>query len=584
MTDLLIVGGTVVDGTGAAPRRADVAVAGGRVEAIGDLAGRPAARTVDASGHVVSPGFVDVHTHSDLTLLSSPEARSAVRQGITTVVVGNCGLGVTPVADASRDHLEALRAAAGYLDLDPAVRWDWTDLPGYLDALGAARPAVNVAALVAHTPLRAAAAGFGDRPADAAALDRMRGLLGDALAGGAAGVSTGLVYAPVCYAREDELEALGRTAAAHGRLFAWHVRDYADGLLDSVRQVLRVAAATGCRTQISHLVAVGRRNHGSVARALELIDAARDEGLDVAFDIYPYLAGNAPLSQLLPAWAQDGGEGAMRARLTDRTVRARIADEWRDMPNTWDQIAVGGRALTDLAADAGHRTAAGGARLRRRARQRRADGGGRARRARPARRAHPPGRGDRLGRPGPRPGRAHRERHPAPALVRLLPAAVRRVRPGRGRPSRGGPARARRGRPQVHVGARRAGRARRARRAPRGGGGGHRRFRPRRDRRPGYVRSTPAVSGRDPRGRRQRPRRGRGRRAPRRAARRDPAHPLIGDEAPTHGENHRGTEPAGTEQAGTEQAGTEQAGTEQAGTAARRHRGRRPPGRGQLPR
>ncbi|SFP18566.1 N-acyl-D-amino-acid deacylase [Actinomadura madurae] len=353
MTDLLIAGGKVVDGTGAAPRRADVAVAGGRVEAIGDLAERPAARTVDASGHVVSPGFVDVHTHSDLTLLSSPEARSAVRQGITTVVVGNCGLGVTPVADASRDHLEALRAAAGYLDLDPAVRWDWTDLPGYLDALGAARPAVNVAALVAHTPLRAAAAGFGDRPADAAALDRMRGLLGDALAAGAAGVSTGLVYAPVCYARDDELEALGRTAAAHGRLFAWHVRDYADGLLDSVRQALRVAAATGCRTQISHLVAVGRRNHGSVARALELIDAARDEGLDVAFDIYPYLAGNAPLSQLLPAWAQDGGEGAMRARLTDRTVRARIADEWRDMPNTWDQIAVGGRALTDLAADAG---------------------------------------------------------------------------------------------------------------------------------------------------------------------------------------------------------------------------------------
>ncbi|MGW2315078.1 N-acyl-D-amino-acid deacylase family protein, partial [Actinomadura luteofluorescens] len=182
---------------------------------------------------------------------------------------------------------------------------------------------------------------------------RMRGLLGDALAAGAAGVSTGLVYAPACYAREDELEALGRTAAAYGRLFAWHVRDYADGLLDSVRQALRVAAATGCRTQISHLVAVGRRNHGSVARALELIDAARAAGLDVGFDIYPYLAGNAPLSQLLPAWAQEGGERAMRARLTDRAVRARVRDGWRDMPNSWDDIAVGGRAVTALAADAG---------------------------------------------------------------------------------------------------------------------------------------------------------------------------------------------------------------------------------------
>ncbi|TDD81321.1 D-aminoacylase [Actinomadura darangshiensis] len=347
MIDLLISGGTLVDGTGAEPRRADVAVEGGQVVEVGGLAGLSAVRTMDASGHVVAPGFVDVHTHSDLTLLSGPEAQSAVRQGVTTVVVGNCGLGVTPVAADPG----ALRAAAGYLDLDPSVRWEWNDLPGYLSALDAARPSVNVAALVAHTPLRAAAVGFGDRPADAVALDRMRGLLGDALGAGAAGVSTGLVYAPVCYAREDELEALGRTAAAHGKLFAWHVRDYADGLLDSVRQALRVAAATGCRTQISHLVAVGRRNHGSVARALELIDAARDAGLDVALDVYPYLAGNAPLSQLLPAWAQEGGEGPMRARLTEPDVRARIRDEWRDMPNSWDDIAVGGRALTELAAD-----------------------------------------------------------------------------------------------------------------------------------------------------------------------------------------------------------------------------------------
>jgi N-acyl-D-amino-acid deacylase len=170
MTELLITGGTVVDGTGAAPRRVNVAVEGGRVEAIGDLAGRTAARTIDASGQVVAPGFVDVHTHSDLTLLSNPEAHSAVRQGITSVVVRNCGLGVTPVvADP-----DALRAAAAYLDLDPSVRWDWSDLPGYLAALDTARPSVNVAALVAHTPLRAAADGFGDQAADAAALDRMR--------------------------------------------------------------------------------------------------------------------------------------------------------------------------------------------------------------------------------------------------------------------------------------------------------------------------------------------------------------------------------------------------------------------------
>ena len=354
MADLLITGGVVADGTGAPEYAADVAISGGLVEAVGDLAGRSAARVLSADGCVVCPGFVDVHTHSDLTLLSSPSAHSKVRQGVTTEVVGNCGLGVTPVmGDAA-----ALRGAAGYLDLDPAVRWDWTDLPGYLDALAAARPSVNVVALVAHIPLRAGVVGFADRPASAPELDRMRGLLDDALAAGAAGASTGLVYAPLTFAREEELTALARTVAARDRLFSWHARDYGDDLLDSVRQVLRVAEATGCRTQISHLAAVGRRNWGKAARALELVDAARERGADVGVDVYPYLAGNAPLSQLLPAWAQAGGEAAMGGRLTDPAVRARVRAEWRDLPNGWPDLTVSripverpgltGRTLADL--------------------------------------------------------------------------------------------------------------------------------------------------------------------------------------------------------------------------------------------
>lgn len=354
MTELLIRGGLVADGTGAPERTADVAIAGGRIEAVGDLAGRAAARVIDATGAVVCPGFVDVHTHSDLTLLSSPAAHSKVRQGVTTELIGNCGLGVAPVLGDTA----ALRGAAGYLDLDPAVAWDWTDLPGYLDVLAAARPAVNVASLVAHIPLRAGVVGFGDRAAGPAELDRMCGLLGDALDAGAAGLSTGLMYAPLTFAREEELTALGRTAASHGRLFAWHIRDYGDHLLDSVREVLRVAETTGCRTQISHLIAVGRRNWGKVARALELIDAARERGADVAADVYPYLAGNAPLSQLLPAWAQAGGEETMRRRLAGAGVRDRIREEWRDLPNAWTDITVSripaerpgveGRTVADL--------------------------------------------------------------------------------------------------------------------------------------------------------------------------------------------------------------------------------------------
>lgn len=355
MTDLLITGGLVADGTGAPEYAADVAISDGLVEAVGDLAGRPAGRVFDASGCVVCPGFVDVHTHSDLTLLSSPEAHSKVRQGVTTEVIGNCGLGVTPVLGDPAP----LRGAAGYLDLDPEIAWDWTDLPGYLDVLAGRRPSVNVAALVAHIPLRAGVVGFADRAADAGELDRMCGVLRDALDAGAVGASTGLVYAPLTYAREEELVALARTVAARDRVFAWHIRDYGDALLDSVRQVLRVAEATGCRTQISHLLAVGRRNWGKVARALELIDASRERGVDVAADMYPYLAGNAPLSQLLPAWAQVGGEAAMRERLREPAVRDRVREEWRDLPNTWSEITVSripdartgvtGRTLADLA-------------------------------------------------------------------------------------------------------------------------------------------------------------------------------------------------------------------------------------------
>ena len=216
---------------------------------------------------VVAPGFVDIHTHSDLTLLSSPQAPSALTQGTTTQVVGNCGLGVaprTPEAD-----LDEIRASAAYLDLDPDVRVDWTTIGGYLDTLRSARPALNVLTLVPHGPVRASAVGFDARPATAPEIGAMVGLVAEGLQDGAVGLSTGLVYAPVCFAEEDELVALGRTVAAHDRLFAWHVRDYTDHLLESVAQCLRVARATGCRTQVSHLAAVGRRNWGRVEQALE---------------------------------------------------------------------------------------------------------------------------------------------------------------------------------------------------------------------------------------------------------------------------------------------------------------------------
>lgn len=337
MLDLLVRGGDVVDGTGVPARRADVLVHGGQVEAV--LEGSPqvtAARVIDATGQLVVPGFVDIHTHSDLSLLSAPAAPSAVRQGVTTAVVGNCGLGVFPVlGDADQ-----LRAAVSYLDLDPAVVWTWRDHAGYREALAAARTSIDVGVLAAHLPLHAGVVGYADRPPTAGELDRMCGLLADELRAGALGLSTGLAYAPLTTVREPELVALARVVGGHNGLFAWHVRDYGDHLLDAVAQVLRVGREANCRVQISHLVAVGKRNWGKVRRALDLVDAARADGVDAGVDAYPYTAGNCPLSQLLPAWAQAGGPAAMAATVRDPDARRRIRAEWAGQAVGWDEITV----------------------------------------------------------------------------------------------------------------------------------------------------------------------------------------------------------------------------------------------------
>ena len=343
---LLLAGGLVVDGTGAPGRVGDIFVRDGLVRAVepgtaatASAAGMAGPRRVrDVAGLVVAPGFVDIHTHSDLTLLSDPRGLSKVHQGVTTEVVGNCGLGVAPLPEGA-DRV-AIRHAVSYLDLDPGVDWTWRDFPGYLAELTAAETGVNVAALVGHLVLHAAVCGFADRPAEPGELDRMSGLLRDALDAGAVGLSTGLAYAPLPYARPAELVALAAVTAKAGKVFTWHVRSYEDALLESVRQAVEVARATGCRTQISHLCAVGRRNWGAVNRALELVDAANAEGLSVGVDSYPYLHGNAPLAQLLPAWAQEGGTDAWTARLRDGGVRAAIREEWRDRPTTWDDISI----------------------------------------------------------------------------------------------------------------------------------------------------------------------------------------------------------------------------------------------------
>ena len=336
--DLVLANGTLVDGLGGPRRRSDVGVRAGRVTALGDLSGADTLQRIDVAGRIVAPGFVDIHAHSDFTVLSDPRAQSAVRQGITTQVNGNCGMSPVP---APVERAQEVRAAVNTVDPDPTVPGAWTTYADYVRAVEAARPSIHQAPLIGHITLKVAAGGNRPGPATREEREAMVRMLEEAFDGGAVGVSTGLMFPPAISADFAELEALGRTAARHDRLFAAHMRNYNDRLIEAVEEVLKVARVTGCRLQVSHLAVAGRRNWGKVPRALELIDRARADGLDIAADIYPYVAGSANLSQLLPEWAQDGGTPAIVARLGDEATRRAILEDWRtSLFFGWDEVEI----------------------------------------------------------------------------------------------------------------------------------------------------------------------------------------------------------------------------------------------------
>lgn len=328
--DLLLRGGEVIDGTGAPRFRADVGVRRGRIAAVGDLSQARARQAVEIPGLVVAPGFIDIHSHSDLSLLEDGRAESKVRQGVTTEVVGNCSMSPAPVTEEVR---EEVRQAFSYMA--GQVEWTWRSMAEYLARLEEQGIAINVAALVGHGTLRAAVRGFARGFATRQERERMKALLERCLEEGAVGLSTGFIYAPSCYADEEEVHELGRVVERYGGLYATHMRGEGASLLTSVEEALRMAQASGARTQISHLKAAGRPNWGKVRPAVELIERAREQGYDVAFDLYPYTAGSTFLGALTPPWAQEGGPSAMLARFADPSLRPRLKRAMEEGDEGW---------------------------------------------------------------------------------------------------------------------------------------------------------------------------------------------------------------------------------------------------------
>jgi N-acyl-D-amino-acid deacylase len=334
MYDLLIRYGHIIDGTGSAPYAADVGVKDGNIVAIGHLEGE-AAKTIDAGGRVVSPGFIDLHTHSDLSFLLDPTAQSKVRQGVTLELAGNCGSSFC--APLQGDAAEMLRARVSqYTDtFEPT----WSDFGGYLDAVQHATSTLNLAVQVGHGTVRTAVMGMEARAARGDELERMKTLVAECLDAGAMGFSTGLFYAPGNYARLEEVIGLAAVASARRKLYSTHMRDegsHSVGLFVALNEAIEIGRRTGIRVQISHVKCSGPAVWGRAGDVLDLFDRTRREGIDLAGDQYPYTAASTSLTgALFPRWALEGGREATLKRLVNTAERQRLHADIAAMFTKW---------------------------------------------------------------------------------------------------------------------------------------------------------------------------------------------------------------------------------------------------------
>jgi len=330
--DLLIKDGLIVDGSGQPGFRADVALEKGKIVAVDEvLSPASARRVIAAGGLVVCPGFIDVHSHDDYYLLAQPGAPVKLAQGVTTTVVGNCGFSVGPFSAAHRDeYLKATRIfGSGWVADDLA---GVASLGGYLDFLEAKRPGLNVLSLVGHCTIRLAVMGLDQRPPTPAELAEMKALTARAMAEGAWGLSTGLIYAPGSYADTAELIDLAGVAAAWGGLYVSHIRDEGQGVIRALEEALEIGRRAGLPVHVAHHKIAGRPVWGLSRETLELMDQARAEGLAVTCDQYPYEASYTYLAALLPPTVLAGGPEAFRPKLSDPGFREELKRTMRQGP------------------------------------------------------------------------------------------------------------------------------------------------------------------------------------------------------------------------------------------------------------
>jgi dihydroorotase/N-acyl-D-amino-acid deacylase len=323
--DVLIVNGRIVDGTGNSWYRGDVGIRGDRIEAIGKLSGKTGTVTIDATGKVVSPGFIDMLGWSGMAILVDGRAASKVSQGITTEVIGE-GVSVAPVNEKVMQERQAFHQRYGLGDV-------WTDFNGYFELLEKRGSAINVASFVGATQIRICVIGYDDRAPNDEEMSEMNQLVRESMEQGALGLSTSLIYAPATYSTTRELVELTKVAAEYGGMYISHIRDEGDDgkQVEAIYEAADIAKAAGCPVEIWHLKVAGRRNWGNMIDIVRIIRQLRDDGLDMTADVYPYTASSNDLDASLPAWVHDGGREKTLARLANAEDRRRMKAEMRAM-------------------------------------------------------------------------------------------------------------------------------------------------------------------------------------------------------------------------------------------------------------
>jgi N-acyl-D-amino-acid deacylase len=339
--DVVIRNGRVLDGTGAAEVRSDLAIRGGKIAGLGEAL--EADEVIDASGKIVAPGFIDLHSHGDLVLAWPSEERLSllegrIAQGITTEIVGNCGLGASPLFGAATEILPRIN---GWMT-PASYRWSWRGIGDYLSHLERVGLPMNVGTLAPHGPLRLGVHSLAPGETTGAERRLMAEALDEALEEGAFGLSAGLIYPPGMYTSSEELSFLAKRVARSGGLFTCHVRGSSETLLDAVSEILKIAQETGVRVHHSHAEAVGRRHWPKLVRFLEMEETARAEGIRVSADMFPYTVAATMMLAIFPPWSLEGGLPHLVERLKDERERERIRVSIETVSPSWPPWREGG--------------------------------------------------------------------------------------------------------------------------------------------------------------------------------------------------------------------------------------------------